>query len=183
MKKFRNQTAVAFAYANQTHESGQSYNLFFVADTAYSYGGHYEIAKRVETPNGKPLYFVNSNGYSNSTAKHTRHIVTKIDRENTLFVPFPRNRFSIQELPLIIERLKIDTANAYREQIKARTNTGKYLKGDRLREYVATISNTLTLTRPYTEEEHRDLETLRKKALDKVQEIETKRQATIEAHK
>lgn len=178
MKKYRNNTATAYAYANQTSEAGQSSNLFFIGDTAYSYGGHYEIAKRVKTPNGKPLYFVNSNGYSNTTAKHTNEIVRQLDRECALFVPFPRNRFTLQELPLIIERLKIDTANAYREQIKARTNTCKYLRGDRFLGYIQIISALFNVD-GYTPTESVEMFTLREKAVERSQQIEKTRQDII----
>lgn len=173
MKKYRNHTATAYAYANQTSESGQSSNLFFVGDTAYSYGGHYEIARRIETPNGHTLYFVNSNGYSISTAKHTNEIVRQLDRDFALFVPFPRNRFSLQELPLIVERLKIDTANAYREQIKARTNCRKYLTGDRYWAYIQMISALFNVD-GLNAQESVEIMKLRENALQQVQRIAEK---------
>lgn len=135
MKNFRNNAELAHAWANSTHESGKGHSMYFMGDVIYSYGTHYEIARKVRTPNGQTVIFVNGNGYSNSTAKHTNHVWHAIpDYAHTFKVPFVRpaegygtvNYFKIEHLPAIIERMLIDVKNKCFDQINARSYFGHY---------------------------------------------------------
>ena len=61
MQIFNDNSSVAHAWANQNVESGRNGNqsLYFIGNTIYSYGSHFEIAKYV----GNTILF-NENKYS-----------------------------------------------------------------------------------------------------------------------
>jgi hypothetical protein len=135
MKNFRNNSELAHAWANATHDSGKGHNMYFLSDVIYSYGSHYEIARKVRTPNGQIVIFVNANVYSNSTAKHTNHVWHALpDYAHTFRVPFVRpesgygsiNYFKIEFLPPIIERMLLNVKNKLTDQINARSYFGHY---------------------------------------------------------
>jgi hypothetical protein len=135
MKKFRNNAELAHAWANDTHDSGKGSNMYFLGDVIYSYGTHYQIARKVKTPNGQIVIFVNGNGYSNSTAKHTNHVWQALpDYAHTFKVPFVEgldgyrtvNYFNLDYLPAIIIRMLIDVKNKCFDQINARSYFGHY---------------------------------------------------------
>ena len=90
MKKvFNSNSELAHVWANQLQTEGRAGNMFFEGPVIYSYGNHYEIARFVTAPNGERVCFVNSNGYSNSTAKHTNHVWNAIPDGIPVFsVPF-----------------------------------------------------------------------------------------------
>ena len=48
---------------------GKSNRMFIDGNTVYSFGKHFPIAKRLNIDN-KEVYLFNSDGYSNTTAKH-----------------------------------------------------------------------------------------------------------------
>lgn len=136
MKTFRNNSELAHAWANGTHDEGKGSNMHFRGDVIFSYGSHYEIARKVLSPvTGQTVIFVNDNGYSNSTAKHTNHVWNAIpDHIYTFKIPFVQglsgyghiNYFRIDFLPAIIDRMILDVKNKLFDQINARSNYGHY---------------------------------------------------------
>jgi hypothetical protein len=135
MKKFKNNAELSHAYANCTHEAGKGHNMYFIDNVMYSYGTHYEIAHRTHAINGVPVIFVNENGYSSTTAKHTNHVWQAIpDRVHAFKVPFVKpsasyghcNYFKPENLPAIIERMALNVRNHCTDQINARSYFGHY---------------------------------------------------------
>ncbi len=133
MKKvFSSNSQLAHVWANQLQPEGRASSMFFTGPVIYSYGHHYEIARFVEAPNGQKVCFVNANGYSNSTAKHTAHVWNAIpDGIPTFKVPFATgstysynrvHHFDVQSLPGIIAAMLVECKNLCHDQIKARTN-------------------------------------------------------------
>jgi hypothetical protein len=133
MKKvFSSNASLAHAWANQTHPIGKASAMFFDGPVIYSYGYHYEIARFIQAPNGENVVFINTNGYSVSTSKHTGHVINSIPENITkYFVPFEKsgmyyqkdNKVSIEKLPSIIEDMALNCKNLCFDQLKARTNT------------------------------------------------------------
>jgi hypothetical protein len=106
--------------------------MFFEGPVIYSWGYHYEIARFIQAPNGENVVFINSNGYSNSTAKHTNHVISAIPRNiKKYYVPFVSSYgygqreqgININKLPAIIENMALNCNNLCFDQLKARTNT------------------------------------------------------------
>lgn len=133
MKKvFSSNSELAHVWANQLQSEGRASSIFFYGPVIYSYGHHYEIARFIEAPNGQKVCFVNANGYSNSTAKHTAHVWNAIpDGIPTFKVPFATgstysynrvHHIDEQSLPGIIAKMLVECKNLCHDQIKARTN-------------------------------------------------------------
>jgi hypothetical protein len=131
MKKvFSSNSQLAHVWANQLQYEGRASSMFFYGPVIYSYGYHYEIARYIETPNGQKVCFINSNGYSNSTAKHTRHVTHAIPDGIPVFhVPFVRSGWSrdqsisVENLGGIVDVLLVECSNYIFDQLKARTNS------------------------------------------------------------
>lgn len=133
MKKvFSSNSQLAHVWANQLQDEGRASSMFFNGPVIYSYGHHYEIARFIEANNGQKVCFVNANGYSNSTAKHTQHVWNAIpDGVPTFKVPFATgstysynrvHHIDVQSLPGIISAMLVECKNLCHDQIKARTN-------------------------------------------------------------
>jgi hypothetical protein len=132
MKKvFSSHASLAHAWANQTHEIGKASAMFFNGPVIYSYGYHYEIARFIQAPNGENVVFINSNGYSNSTAKHTNHVSRAIPENITkFFVPFlihggywhKDQTVKIDYLPTIINKMILNIDILIEKQLNAKTN-------------------------------------------------------------
>jgi hypothetical protein len=133
MKKvFSSNSELAHVWANQLQSEGRASSMFFYGPVIYSYGHHYEIARFLETANGQKVCFVNANGYSNSTAKHTGHVWNAIpDGIRTYKVPFATgstysynrvHHIDVQSLPGIIAAMLVECKNFIYDQLKARTN-------------------------------------------------------------
>ena len=133
MKKvFSSNSQLAHVWANQLQPEGRASSMFFYGPVIYSYGHHYEIARFLETTNGQKVCFVNANGYSNSTAKHTGHVWNAIpDGIRTYKVPFATgstysynrvHHIDVQSLPGIIAKMLVECKNFIYDQLKARTN-------------------------------------------------------------
>lgn len=124
MKNFKSNSELCKAWVNNTHNSGKANNMFFENDTIYSYGYHYQIAKIFFGPNGDRIVFINSNGYSTTTARHTRHVLNTIpDGIHVFKVPFKDNRLFSIEHSDILEKLKILFCHVVKlcsDQLKAR---------------------------------------------------------------
>lgn len=132
MKKvFSTHAQLAHVWANQLQDEGRAANMFFYGPVIYSYGHHYEIARFIEAPNGEKVCFINSNGYSNSTAKHTNHVSRAIPQNVQRFhVPFVREggfyyrnneSISVEKLGGVIAAMLVECKNSIHDQLKARS--------------------------------------------------------------
>jgi len=65
-------------------ENGKTPNLFIDGNVVYSYGYHFPIALRLKD-NGEFRYILNSDGYSNTTARHKNIIKNAVGENNILF--------------------------------------------------------------------------------------------------
>lgn len=146
MKKvFSSNSQLSHVWANQLQSEGRGNSMFFEGPVIYSYGYHYEIARFVDAPNGQKVVFFNDNSYSNSTAKHSRHVRHAIPDGIPVFtVPFQRSggfyyrnyqSFNIDSLPGIIDAILLECKNLCFDQTKARSKyylfneaAGKYAK-------------------------------------------------------
>jgi hypothetical protein len=140
MKKvFSSNSELAHVWANQLQSEGRASSMFFYGPVIYSYGHHYEIARFLETDGGQKVCFVNANGYSNSTAKHTAHVWNAIpDGIPTYKVPFATgstysynrvHHIDVQSLPGIIAAMLVECKNLFYDQTKARENFYKFNEG------------------------------------------------------
>ena len=158
MKKvFSSHASLSHAWANQTHEIGKASAMFFEGPVIYSYGYHYEIARFIDAPNGQKVCFINSNGYSNSTGKHTNHVSRAIPQNITKFyIPFVKsggyyqkdNNLNIEKLPTIIENMALNCKNFCFDQLKARTNTGYFRQAASLYSKILEICLLFNLEAP-----------------------------------
>lgn len=127
---FNSNSELAHVWANQLQTEGRTNNMFFNGPVIYSYGTHYEIARFITAPNGQKVCFVNSNGYSSSTAKHTAHVWNAIPDGILVFrVPFIKgvsgywhrqsHFIEINRLDKVIESMLIQCQNLVFNQLKA----------------------------------------------------------------
>ena len=65
-----NNSQVAHCWANQTKAKGRGSNFFFEGESIYSYGGHFEVARLVQTESGKTIARYTSAWYSMTTERH-----------------------------------------------------------------------------------------------------------------
>lgn len=174
MKKvFNSHSALAHAWANQLQSEGRASSMFFEGPVIYSYGHHYEIARFIQAPNGENICFVNSNGYSNSTAKHTNHVRQAIPANvRTFSVPFSRgmsyygnvNHIDIQSLPFVIEKLTLNAKNCFFDQLKAKSKFNYYSEGIYQYEQAFTIAKLFNLPLPVMPENEQE-------AFDKAEQL------------
>ena len=68
-KNYRNLRAVCHAFANNESQNGQSSNIFFYDNKAYSYGHHYCLAEKFDR-----FTVINDKGYSSSTSRHINYM-------------------------------------------------------------------------------------------------------------
>ena len=68
-----NNSQVAHCWANQTKAKGRGSNFFFEGKSIYSYGGHFEVARLVQTEKGKTIALFDPTTYSQSTSQHQSH--------------------------------------------------------------------------------------------------------------
>jgi hypothetical protein len=130
--KFTSNSSLSHAWANQLQDHGRTENMFFEGPIIYSYGEHYEIAHFIINENNEKVCFVNSNGYSNTTAKQTTHVFNAIPDGIKVFkVPFKvgsngyLNRchfINISVLPTIINDIMLNIKNLISDQLKAKSN-------------------------------------------------------------
>jgi hypothetical protein len=129
MKKvFSNNSELAHVWANQLQDEGRGSSMYFNGPVIYSYGPHYEIARFLTTEQGEKVCFLNTNGYSNSTAKHTSHVLNAVQDGIKLFkVPFPGNQITIDKLRNVLIQLKVNISSLLDQQIKAKSNFKYFL--------------------------------------------------------
>ena len=65
-----NNSQVAHCWANQTKAKGRGSNFFFEGESIYSYGGHFEVARLVQTERGKTIALFDPTTYSVTTSRH-----------------------------------------------------------------------------------------------------------------
>jgi hypothetical protein len=156
-KVFSSHSELAHVWANQLQNEGRSANMFFNGASIYSYGSHYEIAKFVEAPNGEKVVFINSNGYSSSTGKHTNHVLHAIPKNIKKFsVPFTRGGgywnvgqyFELKDLGGIIEKISVEIDSLLKSQLSARSNTSHFYQASRLRANQIEICELFNLKAP-----------------------------------
>jgi hypothetical protein len=90
---------------------GSSKRMFINEDTIYSYGYHFKIAIRVPEkliPIFGVKFIVNSNGYSNSTAKHKSNVTGAIFRTDNTYISLPGCDYSADTLDQLIKDLHND---------------------------------------------------------------------------
>lgn len=159
MKKvFSSNSELAHVWANQLQSEGRASSMFFYGPVIYSYGHHYEIARFIEAPNGQKVCFVNANGYSNSTAKHTAHVWAAIpDGIPTFKVPFATgstysynrvHHVDVQSLPGIVAAMLVECKNLLHDQLKARTYFGSFYSAAQKFEDIISICNLFDIPVP-----------------------------------
>jgi hypothetical protein len=128
---FSSNLELSKVWANQTQQIGRASNMFFDGEIIYSYGHHYQIAHFIDAPNGQKVCFINSNGFSNSTAKHTNHVWRSIPKDIlTFYVPFivdggywyKEQYIKIEHLPTIINKMMVNIDKLIAKQLTAKTN-------------------------------------------------------------
>ena len=159
MKTTFSNSQLSHVWANQLQSFGKGSNMHFDGNTIYSYGSHYEIAQIVTTANGQKVYFVNSNGYSNTTAKHTNHVWRAIPDIFPVFkVPFKitssyysgsrTQSFRVEYLPEIIDAMLLDVKNELTKQINARTYFGYFSSASQMFDDILNICELFDLPKP-----------------------------------
>lgn len=86
MKKVVHSDMVAHLWAHQTQAEARNAqrNFYFINDVIYSYGGHFPVAKHVQSK-GRAAVLLTTQKYSNTTAKHVGVVRAAIPRETTVF--------------------------------------------------------------------------------------------------
>ena len=149
MKTVFSNSQLSHVWANQLQSFGKGSNMHFEGNTIYSYGSHYEIAQIVTAANKQEVYFVNSNGYSNTTAKHTNHVWRAIPDIYPVFkVPFKNNRFSVENLPAMLDAMLLDVKNELTKQINARTYFGYFSSASQMFDDILNICELFDLPKP-----------------------------------
>ena len=156
MKKvFSSNSQLAHVWANQLQNEGRASSMFFSGPVIYSYGYHYEIARYIDAPNGQKVCFINANGYSNSTAKHTRHVRHAIPAGiPTYYVPFVRSSLgygqgiSIENLGGVIAAMLVECKNKIYDQTKARTNYYSFIEAAGIYANIEEICNLFEIQVP-----------------------------------
>lgn len=150
---FSSHSELAHVWANQLQASGRGGNMFFNGASIYSYGSHYEIAKIVQAPDGSNVVFINSNGYSSSTGKHTGHVLNAIPLNlKKFYVPFTRGlygqSFHISNLGGIISAVQVEINQLLTSQLKAISATHKFYQASKLLNTINEISSLFGLPIP-----------------------------------
>lgn len=150
MKKvFSSNAQLCHAWANQMQDYGKGSSMFFEGPVIYSYGYHYEIARFIDAPNGEKVVFVNSNGYSITTSKHTQHVMQSIPSYFKVFhVPFVDNIFNINKLSVLLDTMMVYTKSSLDVQIKARSCSYHFNTASQIYSSICEISDLFNLTQP-----------------------------------
>jgi hypothetical protein len=148
--KFTSNASLSHAWANQLQDNGRTENMFFEYDTIYSYGKHYIIGKQVAANNGQRVVFINSNGYSNTTAKQTNHVYRAIPDGIEVFnVPFKYNgSFDIEALPSTINVMTDNVTTLINKQLTAKSSFYYFIDAQNKYEQIESICNLFDLEIP-----------------------------------
>lgn len=190
---FSSNAQLSHAWANQKQSYGRASSMFYEDNIIYSYGKHYEIAQIVTAPNGQRVYFVNSNGYSNSTAKHTNHVLNAIPDIYPAFkVPFiivstyfnnsRCHKFSVENLPAIIDAMLLNVKNYLTYQINARSYYGHFTAASLLFDNIIEICELFELPKPQRPDNYLDAQ-IKAQNLRETQSIREEKKAAKELEK
>lgn len=190
---FSNNSQLSHAWANQTYPIGRGSSMYFEGNIIYSYGKHYEIAQIITAPNGQRVYFVNSNGYSNSTAKHTNHVWNAIPDIYPAFkVPFTIastyysgsrcHTFSVENLPAIIDAMLLKVKNHLTDQINARSYYGHFTAASLMFDDIVSICELFDLPKPQRPDNYLDAQ-IKAQHLRETQSIREEKKAAKELEK
>lgn len=93
MKKVHTPENVAHLWANQLQDEARNSNnnFYFLGDTIYSYGSHFQIAKHVTNDKGEKAVLFTKSSYSNTTCKHINRVRRAGNHLNFIYVPDPSN--------------------------------------------------------------------------------------------
>lgn len=188
MKKvFSSNSELSHAWANQTHPIGRGSSMYFEGNIIYSYGHHYQIAQIVTAPNGQRVYFVNSNGYSNTTAKHTNHVFKSIpDIYPAYKVPFTigsrTHSFSVKNLPSIIDAMLLNVKKYLTDQISARSYFGHFVSASMLYDDIVSICELFNIPIPQRPNNYLDAQ-IKAQHLRETQSIREEKKAAKELQK
>lgn len=188
MKTLFTNSMLCHTWANQLQNFGKGSSMYFEGNIIYSYGNHYEIAQIVEAPNLEKVFFINSNGYSNTTAKHTSHVWRSIPDNFKVFkVPFKITSsyysgsrvqsFKVEYLPEIIESMLLMSKNHFTDQINARSYFGHFASGSMLYENIIEICKIFNIPVPVRPSNYLDAQI----KADQLRETQTQRQEQKEA--
>jgi hypothetical protein len=178
MKTVFSNSMLCHTWANQLQNYGKGSSMYFEGNTIYSYGRHYEIAQIVKAPTYPKVFFINSNGYSNTTAKHTNHVWRSIpDIVPNFRVPFINNKFNIDDLPKIIDKMLIQVKKHFTDQINARSYFGHFAAGSMIFDDIAYICEIFNLPVPVRPSNYLDAQI----KADQLRETQAQRQEQKEA--
>lgn len=71
--------SVIINFLNEGNKT-KAQNLFFEDNVLYSYGYHYPLCIKIKSDIYGYIYFINSDGYSNTTARHTGHLTRELTK-------------------------------------------------------------------------------------------------------
>lgn len=125
-KVLKSSAEVAHYWANQVQSEGKAGNIFFEGSEIYSYGHHFCLGSiQTSEKTGESLFFLNTNKYSTSTAKHQNHVAQSIPQWAECFsLPFNRcHYFNLNTLQETVQKLIILAEFSISKQLKARENS------------------------------------------------------------
>jgi regulator of replication initiation timing len=121
---------VIHLWANQSQTSARSSNVFYQDNRIYSYGMHY-LAGQLHKVNGKTIAVVNTQRYSNTTAKHLAWIRGATRHLPTVFGSDPSNlKLAIQETQDQLLTELMDQFNRRKFWFYGSTNSSFYGRRD-----------------------------------------------------
>lgn len=112
---FSSHSEVCHVWTQNNQALGKSGNIFFEEDTIFSYGKHYWLGYRIASD----IVFINSSGYSVSTAKHTSLLRRAVSHLTIFEVP-TRDDHKIN-----LEYLVEEATKERNRLLKARTHTSE----------------------------------------------------------
>jgi len=82
-------------WANQEQQSGRTSTgtMFFYIGTIYSYGEHFPIAKHIVNEQGQRAVLFTERDYSNTTAKHKRHVYMSCKNDDIIYCQNPESSY------------------------------------------------------------------------------------------
>lgn len=139
MKTVFDRDELVRVWLRQSQDSGKDrgYRMYFSGDTIYSYGSHFPIAKLAEAPNGEQVIFVTSRGYSNTTAKHIRHVQQGIrnTHRKVIYVGDPTEIHGIRNVAEMKQDFDYSTAKHAKARKPELYSCELFATAERCREY------------------------------------------------
>jgi hypothetical protein len=124
-------------WANIEQESGRNANgtMFFNKSTIYSYGHHFAIAKHIVNEQGQTAVLFTQRDFSNTTAKHKRHVYMSCKNDNIIYCANPTGTHE--------QNFK------YWEQLAEQDGASKLAKARKPEKYLNILSNIETKANIY----------------------------------